>query len=159
MKPGVPGPVMEEYRDLYEKLNDIARVRGQIGEAALSAFKLLERHYRKDHEFALPPLKYLPALAEKNVTAEIDRIQTMTGKLRRELPHLLEENDQIARALQHVADVAALEQKPEYRDLARRFISFLEMERMIFYPASILVGEYLRMKNNFEGHRALEQRA
>jgi hypothetical protein len=159
MRAITPGPVREQYSDLYERLHAATRARGQVGEAATSAFMLLQAHYRKDMEFALPPLKYLSTLARGNVTSEISRLLTLSDKLKRELPHLYTEIDRITSALQRLADVAATEQKPEHVELARRLIHFLDLERDILYPASILVGEYIQQEIALEGRRLVQAQA
>lgn len=155
MRPKVPGAIKEEYEDLYERLNAAARVRGAVGRAAMAAFRHMQSHYLKDQEYALPPLKLLPTIAAGNVTGEIDHIQTMCNRLKRQLPSLIEENDAIIRELGQLADAAATEEKPEYRDLARHLIQFLEREKHILYPASILIGEYIRVKTDLDGMRAV----
>ena len=155
MRPKIPGAVKEEYEDLYERLNAAARVRGEIGRTAMAAFRQLQPHYLKDQEYALPPLKLLPTVAAGNVTGEIDRIQTMCSRLKRQLPSLVEENDTIIGELERLADAATTEGKPEYRDLARQLIRFLEHEKRILYPASVLIGEYIRARTDLDGMRSL----
>jgi hypothetical protein len=159
MRPKIPGAIKEEYEDLYERLNAAARVRGEIGRTAMAAFRHMQSHYLKDQEYALPPLKLLPTVAADNVTGEIDQIQTMCNRLKRQLPSLIEENDTIIGELGQLADAAAKEEKPEYRDLARHFIQFLEREKHILYPASVLMGEYIRVKTDLEGMREVRSHA
>ncbi len=155
MRPKIPGAIKEEYEDLYDRLNAAARVRGEIGRTAMAAFRRMQSHYLKDQEYALPPLKLLPTVAAGNVTGEIDQIQTMCNRLKRQLPALIEENDTIIRELGQLADVATIEEKPEYRDLARQLIRFLEREKHILYPASVLMGEYIRVKTDLDGMRTV----
>ncbi|HEY3274952.1 MAG TPA: hypothetical protein VGJ92_14365 [Methanocella sp.] len=144
MRPKIPGPVKEEYEALYWKLNEAARVRGEVGQAAMTAFRRVQSHYLKDQEFALPPLKLLSTVAANNVNEEIDNIQTMCNRLKRNQSQLIAEDNQIIDELSRLADVAAREQKPDYHDFARRFIKFLELERDVLYPSVILIGEYVR---------------
>ena len=158
MRPRVPGPVKNEYEDLYWKLNRAARTRGEVGQAAMAAFRHLQAHFPKDQEFALPPLHLLPTVARENVNEEIDQIQTMCDKLKRQLPQLLDEGEQIIRELGRMADVAAKEQKAEHHDLAQRLIRFLEEERDVLYPASVLVGEYVRTRIELDGVRKVQSR-
>jgi hypothetical protein len=151
MRLKIPGPVKEEYEGLYWKLNEAARVRGEVGQAAMAAFRHMQSHFVKDQEFALPPLKLLPTVAANNINEEIDQVRTLCDRLKRNLPQLIAEDNLIIEELSRLADVAAREQKPEYHDLARRFIKFLELERDVLYPASILVGEYVRAQTELKG--------
>lgn len=155
MRPRIPGPVKEEYEYLYLKLNDAARMRGEVGRAATAAFRHMQAHYEKDHEFALPPLKLLPSMAADNVNEETDQIQTMCDRLKNSLPHMIDENGRIIQELSRMADVAAHEQKPEYHDLALRFIRFLELEREVLYPATVMIGEFVRAQIDLKGCRTV----
>jgi hypothetical protein len=156
MRPKIPGPVKEEYEALYWKLNEAARIRGEVGHAAMAAFRHVQSHYLKDQEFALPPLKLLPTVAANNVNGEIDNIETMCSRLKRNQPQLIAENNQIIEELSLLADVAAREQKPEYHDLARRFIQFLELEMDVLYPSVILIGEYIRAQTEIKSKSAAQ---
>ncbi|MGA9139342.1 MAG: hypothetical protein WBZ29_03905 [Methanocella sp.] len=79
----------------------------------------------------------------------------MCNRLKRQLPALIAENDMIIGELGQLADAASTEDKPEYRDLARNLIRFLEREKHILYPASVLIGEYIRAKIDLDGMRAV----
>jgi hypothetical protein len=153
MRPKIPGPVKEEYEELYWKLNVAARVRGEVGQAAMAAFRHMQSHFVKDQEYALPPLKLLPTVAASNVNKEIDQIQTMCDRLKRNLSELIDEDNLIIDELSRLADVAAREQKSEYHDLALRFIRFLEMEKDVLYPATLLIGEFIRAQTELKGMR------
>jgi hypothetical protein len=159
MRPRIPGPVKEEYEALYWKLNEAARLRGEVGQAAMAAFRHVQSHYLKDQEFALPPLKLLPTVAANNVNEEIDNIQTMCNRLKRNQPQLIAEGNQIIEELSLLADVAAREQKQDYHDLARRFIKFLELERDVLYPSVVLIGEYIRAQAEIKDMKEVRSQA
>ncbi len=61
---------------------------------------------------------------------------------------MLEEHRAIVGALQQLADVAIAEGKPEYAQLAERLKLHAQTEEEVLYPATILVGEYLKLKLN-----------
>lgn len=158
VRPKIPGPVKTEYEYLYQKLNDAARARGEVGQAAEAAFRHVQSHFQKDQEFALPPLKLLPTVAADNVNEEIDQLQTMCDRLKRSLPQMIAEGNRIIEELSLLADTAAWEQKPEYHDLALRFIRFLELEKAVLYPATVLVGEYIRAQIELKGTQEVRSR-
>lgn len=153
MKPKVPASVGDEYESLYQSLKDAVNVPGNIGLAAKDAFRLVQSHYNKDHEYALPPLRYLQNIAGENLTAEIEKISNMTARLKRELPHMMRETEDITRALERLADVALREDKREYHGLARDFIRFMQREDQVLYPAAILIGDLITARAELEGRK------
>ena len=159
MKPRVPASVSEEYESLYQSLKDAVNVPGNIGLAAKDAFRLAQSHYDKDFEYALPPLKFLPTIANENITGEIEKISNMTARLKRELPHMRRETENIVGALEKLADVALREDKREYHGLARAFIRFMQREDQILYPAVILIGDLIEAKAELEGRKLAQLHA
>lgn len=153
MKPRIPASVSEEYESLYQSLKDAMNVPGNIGLAAKDAFHILQHHYDKDNAYALPPLKYLQSIADEKLTTEVEKISNMTARLKRELPHMRQETENITRALERLAEVALREDKREYHGLARNFIRFMQREDQILYPAAILIGDLIGAKAELEGRK------
>ncbi len=153
MKPSVPGSIKEEYENLYQSLKNAAIVPGQVGEAAKDAFRLVQPHYEKDQEFALPPLKYLTTIADEKLTGEIEKIHNMSSRLKRQLPQMRLELDGITMALEKLASVALKEDKREYHTMSRNFIRFMESEDQILYPATVLIGDLIKAKADLEGRK------
>ncbi|HMK46105.1 MAG TPA: hypothetical protein VK436_05720 [Methanocella sp.] len=146
MRPKVPGVLDEEYESLYNDLKNAANTQGYVGDAAKDAFRLLQPHYQKDHEFALPPLKLIATIANENINEQVHYLQTMSGRVKRDLAQLKTEIDGIIKALDHLASVALREDKREHHTLARNMTRFLRNEIEILYPASILIGEIIALR-------------
>jgi hypothetical protein len=66
--------------------------------------------------------------------------------MKSEFPRMLEEHKSIVAALQKLLQAATAEGHVGYARLAQRLILHAQTEEEIFYPASILVGEYLKLK-------------
>ncbi len=142
----IPGTLKTEHEELYEELNRAARVNGAIGMAALSAFKIFQHHMTKEEEFALPPLHLLPSLGERSINTEFTGVIKLCDRLKSQMPTLVKEHDEMRKSLHEMNDVAMKEQKPEYAALAKRLMQHLSMEEEIYYPASLVVGEYIKEK-------------
>ncbi len=141
----IPGSLKTEHEGLYEELNRAARIGGKVGDAAMLAFKTLQSHMRKEEEIAFPPLDLLEPLASKKVTTELTGVLKLSDELRKELPGLIYQHDEMRKALQKMNDEAMREEKHEYASLAKRLLQHMMMEEQIFYPAAIMVGEYVRL--------------
>jgi iron-sulfur cluster repair protein YtfE (RIC family) len=143
----IPGSLKIEHELLYNELNKAARERGQVGAAAMIAFRIFEGHVRKEEDFAFPPLDLLPSLAEKEVKAKaVESVIKLVDRLGVRLSELLKEHDEMRKALLRMNESAMREQKPAEAMLARRLLQHFDMEEQIFYPASMLAGKYIRDK-------------
>jgi len=144
----IPKPLKEEHEELHAELIKATEVKGKIGEAAKAVAEVLHPHYIKEEEYALPPLGLLRHLAEGKVTPEMAGVFRMTDRLKTVLPQLLKEHQAILEALRAMAETAKKEKKPEYARFAEKMILHARTEEEVLYPASILIGEYLKEKLN-----------
>jgi hypothetical protein len=142
----IPQSLKLEHEELHAELARATRVKGKIGESAKAVAKLLHPHFIKEEEYAMPPLGLLLSLAEGEVTTEMKDVLTMTDRLRSELPQMLDEHKAIIDALKILIDAATKEKKMEYVHFADKLMSHAHNEEEVLYPASILVGEYLKLK-------------
>ena len=69
-----------------------------------------------------------------------------TELLKAELPRMLDEHKQIVAALQGFLRAATAEQHSGYARLAEKLNVHVQLEEEVLYPASIVVGEYLKLK-------------
>lgn len=144
----IPKPLKEEHEELHAELVHATQVKGKIGEAAQAVAKVLHPHFVKEEEYALPPLCLLRPLAEGKITPEMSGVFRMTDRLKTVLPQLLKEHKAIVAELENLADAAKKEKKPEYARFAEKMILHAKTEEEVLYPATILIGEYLKQKLN-----------
>lgn len=135
-----------EHQELHSELEKITRVKGRIGEAAKEVARRLHPHFVKEEEFALPPLGLLKKLAEGQIDPEMTEVIPMTDRLKAEWEEMVQEHVGIVDALNHLAMVANEEGKPQYARYAEKLIFHAQTEEEILYPASILIGEYVKAK-------------
>jgi hypothetical protein len=146
LKPQVPQSLRSEHEELHAQLANAAKAGGATGSAAAVVAKLLDPHFLKEEEYALPPLGLLRELAAGKVTAEMRGVVAMTDKLKEELPRMLEEHKAIVAALEQLTEAAKREGKNEHIHFAEKLMLHAQNEEQVLYPASILVGEYLKMR-------------
>lgn len=102
----------------------------------------------KEEEYALPPLCLLRPLAEGKVTPEMAGVFRMTDTLKSVLPQLLKEHKAIVAELESLAEAAKNEKRLEFARFAEKMILHAKTEEEVLYPATILIGEYLKQKLN-----------
>ena len=144
----IPQPLKLEHEELHAELVKATQEAGEIGEAAKAVAKLLHPHFVKEEEYALPPLGLLAPLAEGAITPDMTTVISMTDRLKADLPHMLQEHQQIVAALETLAKAADKGGKPQYARFAEKLTLHAQTEEQVLYPAAILVGEYLKLKNS-----------
>ena len=146
MKVDLPQALQTEHQELHEEMVKATKLGGETGAAARGVVKVLFPHVLLEEEFAIPPLSILPALARGELTAEMARVLPKAEMLKAELPRMLDEHKLIVQALQKLLQAASKEQHSGYARFAQKLILHAQMEEEVLYPASILVGEYLKLK-------------
>ncbi len=147
MEFNIPQSLKSEHDELHAELARATQMKGSIGESAKAVAKVLHPHFVKEEEYALPPLGLLSSLAEGKITPDMKNALDMTDKLKSELPVMLEEHKAIIASLKLLVKAAKKENKKEYVNFADKLILHAKMEEEVLYPASLLIGEYLKLKD------------
>jgi hypothetical protein len=146
MKLVIPTTLQREHEQLHARLAQATKEPAPVGEAAREVARLLHPHFVKEEEYALPPLGLLAELAGGTVTPEMADVLSMTKKLKSELGTMLEEHRQIVSALDKLRAAAKDAGRSEYVEFADALIMHAQSEEQVFYPAAILVGEYVALR-------------
>lgn len=141
-----PQSLKVEHDELHAQLAKATKAGGATSEAANSVVKVLHPHFLKEEEYALPPLGLLPILAEGKTFPEMEAAVAMTDRLRADLNHMLLEHKQIVIALKALTDAANSESKEDAAHFAEKLMLHAQTEEEVLYPASLLIGEYLKLK-------------
>lgn len=150
----VPEAMRVEHTALHEALAEATRVPGRVGEAAMAVARVLDPHFVREEQIALPPLGLLAQLADGGVTPDMEAVLPLTDSLKLELPQMLEEHRAIHAALENLAKVAREEGQQEYARLAEEIMLHARTEEQVTYPAALLVGEYVRLRLREPGRRS-----
>ena len=141
----IPKSLKLEHQELHEELEEATLEDGPIGEAAKAVNSILQPHFEKEEEFALPPLGVLPSLSSGQTLPDISKALAMSNRLKAELAQMLEEHREIVAKLKNLVDAAIKEDKLEYVRFAEKLTLHAQTEEEVLYPAAILIGEYLKI--------------
>jgi hypothetical protein len=141
-----PTVLKMEHEAMQEDLARASRAGGQTEKAAWQVTRVLFPHIYREEEFAIPPLALLPQLARGEFTPEMESILSKTEVLKAELPRMLAEHQAIVGALKRLLEAATAERHAGFALFAQKLILHAQMEEEVLYPASILVGEYVKLK-------------
>jgi hemerythrin HHE cation binding domain-containing protein len=107
---------------------------------------VLDPHFERENEIALPPLGLLGPLAAGRTPTGLKEALAMTDALRKEMPRMLEEHKRIRAATEKLRAVAREEKAPAQEQFAERLAAHARTEEEILYPAAILVGDIIRAR-------------
>jgi hypothetical protein len=144
---GIPESMRVEHSEIHSELVRATSLPGQIGVAARALAAVLDPHFKREEQIALPPLGLLAPLSRNEFTPEMRAVLPMTDSLRAELGRMLEEHKSIGAATKRLADVARAEGNVPVADLAEKLSLHAKGEEELFYPAALLVGEIVRLKS------------
>jgi len=141
----IPQSLKSEHEELHAELVQAIQAGGRIGEAAQAVAEALHPHFVKEEEYALPPLGLLRLLAAGKVLPEMKNVFSMTDRLKRELPQMLEEHKAIVGKLKDLIEAAKKEGRMEFAHFAEKLVLHAKTEEEVLYPASILIGDCLKL--------------
>lgn len=142
----IPSSLKTEHEELHEELSKATKLGGKIGNAAKKVAKILHPHFIREEEFAMLQLGLLASLAEDTILPEMRDVIEMTDRLKVELPRMLEEHQEIVAALDEMATAMQEEDAGDVASFPEKLKLHAQTEEQVLYPASILVGEYLKLK-------------
>ena len=142
----IPKPMEVEHNELHSALVQLTKAGGRTGEAAQIVAKLLDRHFTKENEYALPPLSLLVPLSQGKFECSMTAILKLTDKLEADMPTMLAEHKDITAALIRLKDAATSENKPAGVQFAEHLAAHAQTEEQITYPTALLIGLYIKSK-------------
>jgi hypothetical protein len=142
----IPESLAREHREIHASLLRATRLRGSVGSAARALAKVLDPHFVREEQIALPPLGLLAPLARGDDAKPMRAILPLTDSLRIELPRMLEEHKAIGAATARLAKAAAAAHNASVARLANALALHARSEEEMFYPAAVLVGDLVRSR-------------
>lgn len=143
-----PEAMQTEHHHLHQQLAAALAAGGKTAAAAKKVEAVLSPHFVAEEAYAMPPLSLLPVLAHKQQPTEeqLHAAIAMTDKLRTHYKQMLAEHQEIVKALQSLAKAAKEEHKPQHAEFAEALILHAKHEEQVLYPATLVLGDYLRLK-------------
>jgi iron-sulfur cluster repair protein YtfE (RIC family) len=144
---GIPKAMQAEHEALHSELAQLTNAGGRTGEAAQAVAHVLDHHFQKENEYALPPLGLLVPLSEGKFDCGMTAVLPMTEQLQADMSTMLAEHKDIAAALSQLKNAATSENKPEGVKFADELAAHAQNEEQITYPTALLIGLYVKGKS------------
>lgn len=136
-----PESLAEEHRELFRNLRRLAARGGRTGREVRKLLDLLDPHFEREEQAAMPLLGALKPLSEGVALEGPSEVMSLHERLASEYPQMLEEHRQVKGLIDGVRKTAG---KGRQR-LALALMDELEhhacVEEEVLYPAALLVGE------------------
>ncbi len=142
----IPESIIVEHKEIHGMLAQILKGGGETAKAAKAVEDLLYPHFVKEEEYALPPLGLLRPLSEGKITKDATDGRRLAEKLKADLNQMLAEHKVIVGKLDELIAVATGEGKKQPIEFAEKLKMHAQAEEEVYYPAAILVGEYLKLR-------------
>lgn len=142
----IPQSLQSEHEEIHEALVEATRAPGRVGAAAKELAAVLDPHFERENQIALPPLGLLAPLAAGETPAGMKEALAMSDALRKELPRMLEEHKRIRAATEKLRTAAREEKASVHEHFAEALATHAQTEEEILYPAAILVGDIIRVR-------------
>lgn len=142
----VPESIVIEHKEIHQMLAKSLKAGGATGRAAKAVEEVLHPHFVKEEEYALPPLGLLKPLSEGKITSDASEAVRLSEKLKSELGQMFSEHKAIVEKLAELVSAASKEGKKDSVEFAEKLKMHAQAEEEIYYPAAILVGEYLKIR-------------
>lgn len=142
----IPASIVAEHREVREELTHATMERGEVGVAARALAAVLNPHFIREEQIALPPLAALEPLASGAPVGTLLNLLPLSDSLRAELPDMLREHEVIKQALERLVAVAERENRSDIQAFAERLALHALSEEEITYPAAVLAGELIRSR-------------
>lgn len=143
----IPEAMRLEHMEIHDGLVRATKTPGQVGEAARKLAAVLDPHFVREEQIALPPLGLLAPLSRGEFSPEMRDVLAMTHALRAELPRMLSEHKAIHAAAVQLGEVAKAAGNAEVERLAETLKVHAQTEEEVFYPAALLVGDVVRTRS------------
>jgi hypothetical protein len=143
----IPEAMRLEHMEIHDGLVSATKVPGQVGEAARKLAAVLDPHFVREEQIALPPLGLLAPLSRGEFTPEMREVLPMTDALHAELPRMLAEHKAIHTATVRLGEAAKAAGDATVERLAEMLKVHAQTEEEVFDPAALLVGDVVRARS------------
>lgn len=144
MKLQVPKSVVHGHANLILEMNEIISMGGRVGNKASQLRDTMVPHFKKEEEYALPPLGLLLAFSEQNWEINSEEAIKMAENLELRLSEMKDDHQDIIVVVNELTAIGEEEGNFIVKMFVKNIILHMELEDEVLYPATILIGNYLK---------------
>lgn len=142
----IPASIRAEHAEIHGELIAATKLAGKTGEAARNLARVLDPHFQREEQIALPPLGLLGPLSRGTFDPSMADVTALTDSLRAEMPKMLAEHVQIRAATAKLEEAARAENNAQALRLTEKLKAHALTEEEVSYPAAVLVGDIIKAR-------------
>jgi hypothetical protein len=146
-KPEVPSSLKQVHESLLGKIHEVTLFQDSAGRAAVKLEELMRYHFKEEEEYVLPPLGLLPLLASGQLPEQSSHVILLTEKFRSQSAKIYAEHQMIKALMDEMMQADGNKSHPEIMEFENELLKHATAEEEVFFPASLLVGDYLKLKS------------
>ena len=139
----VPESLTEEHHELFHELKELASEKSETGKAVSDLLAVLEPHFEKEEETAMPLLGALKALSEGKAMPNPSEAMSLYAKFSSDYPKMLKEHSQVKELIERVRAMAG-RGKTRAAIVMDELELHAKVEEEVLYPAALLVGAFAK---------------
>ena len=143
----IPEPLQVNQNEMCVALERAAHSGGRTGKVAKDLMKVLQPHLLKEEDDLLQTLGLLVPLAHNEFNAGMLEVLAKTQHLKARMFEIMREHVEIIEAAHKLLHAAHAERKLALVGFTERLMLRAWTDEVVFYPAAILIGEYLKLKS------------
>ena len=140
----VPESLTEEHHELFHELRELASEKNETGEAVRDLLAVLEPHFEKEEESAMPLLGALGLLSEGRALPNPAEAMSLHAKFSSDHLHMLKEHSQIKELVERARATALKDGKAHVAAVMDELEHHAKIEEEVLYPAALLVGAFAK---------------
>jgi hypothetical protein len=141
----IPESIRAEHKEIHEELVAVTKLSGKTGEAARNLARILDPHFVREEQIALPPLGLLGPLSRGAFNPSMSEIVFLTDSLHAEMPRMLADHKAIRQATLDLETAARSEQNSVALAFAEKLKVHALTEEEVSYPAAMIVGDLVKL--------------
>lgn len=144
MKLKVPKAIIHGHANIILELNEVLAIGGEIAAKAKQLRDAMVPHFKKEEEYALPPLGLLLAFTVEKWEINAEEAIKMAENLELRLAEMKHDHSHITDILNELKLLGEKEHNYVVKMFVKTLTLHIEMEDEVLYPATILIGNYLK---------------
>ncbi len=136
----IPDAVTEEHEEIFSGLRTLAETKSLTGASIRDLLGVLEPHFEKEEELAMPLLGAVEAISKGRTGNGFDEVISLGERLSDELPSMLAEHRAIGDRIAKASKAAGEEGNQTALSLLSGLRHHARIEEEVLYPAAILAG-------------------
>lgn len=146
-KPEAPSSLQHTHAEILAQLHQFTLIKDKSTPIALKLEELILHHFQEEEDYILPPLGLLPLLASGQLPKENKNVQLLAEKAKSMMDHMSAEHQLITAYIGELKEASAAENLPAIIDFEKAVSQHAKSEEEVYFPAAIMVGEYLKLKS------------